>query len=126
MTSTLCKEENDREIKIEFFQSQKSGKHKYIGALKCTLEELKMQRLEFDVKSERNQQVKGRGKFSQFRVSIRHTFLQYVFGGCNINLAIAVDFTLSNGNPTDKDSLHYFDLNKNEYLQAIKSVGSIL
>ncbi len=52
--------------------------------------------------------------------------MQYVFGGCDINLAIAIDFTLSNGNPTDKDSLHYFDLNKNEYLQAIQSVGTIL
>jgi hypothetical protein len=60
------------------------------------------------------------------RLARRHTFLEYVFGGCEINLAIAVDFTLSNGNPTDKESLHYFDLNKNEYLSAINSVGSIL
>jgi hypothetical protein len=49
-----------------------------------------------------------------------------VFGGCEISLAIAVDFTLSNGDPHDKDSLHYFDLNRNEYLNAIKSVGNIL
>jgi hypothetical protein len=27
LTSTLCKEEDDREIKIEFFRSMKNGKH---------------------------------------------------------------------------------------------------
>jgi len=41
-------------------------------------------------------------------------------------LVTAIDFTLSNGNPAEKDSLHYLDMAKNEYLQAIKSVGSIL
>jgi hypothetical protein len=60
------------------------------------------------------------------KVAKRHTFLEYVFGGCEISLAIAVDFTLSNGSPTDIDSLHYFDPNKNEYLSAIQSVGNIL
>lgn len=56
----------------------------------------------------------------------RHTFLEYVFGGCEIGLTVAVDFTLSNGNPTSPSSLHYLDMNKNEYLQAIQSVGNIL
>lgn len=44
-----------------------------------------------------------------FNISKRHSFLEYVFGGCEISLAIAVDFTLSNGHPHEKDSLHYFD-----------------
>ena len=56
----------------------------------------------------------------------RHTFLEYIFGGCEIQLSIAIDFTLSNGHPSDSDSLHYLDMNKNEYLNAIKSVGNIL
>lgn len=56
----------------------------------------------------------------------RHTFLEYVFGGCEIQLTVALDFTLSNGNPSHRDSLHYLDLNRNEYLKAIRSVGDIL
>ena len=52
--------------------------------------------------------------------------MEYVFGGCEIQLVTAIDFTLSNGNPAEKDSLHYLDMAKNEYLQAIKSVGNIL
>ena len=49
-----------------------------------------------------------------------------MFGGCEIQLNIAIDFTLSNGHPSDRDSLHYLDMNRNEYLHAIKSVGEIL
>lgn len=39
---------------------------------------------------------------------------------------VAIDFTGSNGNPNDYSSLHYLDFNRNQYLLAIKSVGSIL
>lgn len=41
-------------------------------------------------------------------------------------MSVAIDFTLSNGHPSERDSLHYLDLNKNEYLNAIRSVGNIL
>lgn len=57
----------------------------------------------------------------------RATFLEYVFGGCEIGLTVAIDFTGSNGDPKNARSLHYRgDLGRNEYLNAIKSVGNIL
>ena len=56
----------------------------------------------------------------------RHTFLDFIFGGCEIGLSIAIDFTLSNGDPKNQDSLHTKNLQKNEYLNAIKNVGNIL
>lgn len=52
--------------------------------------------------------------------------MDYIFGGCEIGLSIAIDFTLSNGDPNQPNSLHRLDPNRNEYLHAIKSVGSIL
>lgn len=55
-----------------------------------------------------------------------HSFLDYIYNGLELALLIAVDFTLSNGQPNDPSSLHYFDLAKNQYLQAISSVGQIL
>jgi len=65
--------------------------------------------------------------FQQFQVNPRFSFLDYIFGGCEIGLSIAVDFTLSNGAPEKHDSLHYTgNIQKNEYYNAIKSVGSIL
>ena len=48
-----------------------------------------------------------------FRVEAKYSFLQYVAGGCNIDLSIAVDFTGSNGHPSEPSSLHYFDPDNN-------------
>jgi hypothetical protein len=42
-----------------------------------------------------------------FKLAERVTFLDYIFGGCEINVHVAIDFTLSNGNPTSPNSLHY-------------------
>ena len=60
------------------------------------------------------------------KVERQHSFLEYVFGGCEIDLTFAIDFTLSNGDPRDAHSLHYFDPNRNQYLHAIRTVGDIL
>jgi hypothetical protein len=43
------------------------------------------------------------------KIERKHSFLEYVFGGCCIDFSIAIDFTLSNGAPQNRDSLHYFD-----------------
>ena len=43
----------------------------------------------------------------------KHSFLDYVFGGCEISLTIAIDFTMSNMDPKDPESLHYFDPARN-------------
>ena len=65
--------------------------------------------------------------FNSLELKKKHSFLEYVFGGCEIGLNIAIDFTGSNGDPTKRSSLHYKgDMTNNEYLNAIKSVGSIL
>lgn len=36
-----------------------------------------------------------------FKLEERITFLDYIFGGCEINVHVAIDFTLSNGVPTN-------------------------
>lgn len=48
--------------------------------------------------------------FVQLEVKLRHSFLEYVFGGCEIGLTVAIDFTLSNGEPNKPSSLHYLDM----------------
>lgn len=56
----------------------------------------------------------------------QYSFLNYIFNGLNLSLSIAIDMTLSNKEPRDPTSLHYFDLNSNQYLRAIVSLGQIL
>ena len=122
-TSEMANEDPEREIRLEFFKSQKSGKHKNLGYVACNIAQLREGQLEFNLVG------KGKGsscRFENLVIHKRHTFLEYIFGGCEIQLSIAIDFTLSNGHPSDRDSLHFLDYKRNEYLNAIKSVGNIL
>ena len=56
------------------------------------------------------------------------TFVDYISGGCEIELAIAIDFTGSNGDPRKAGTLHYIhpDGQLNDYEKAITAVGSII
>ena len=118
----LCKDEIEREIKIEFFKSVSSGKHKILDSIdSMTLAQLKEGNAEYTGKNK-----KGTLQLQNLKVERQHSFLEYVFGGCQVDLSFAIDFTLSNGDPRSPDSLHYMDPNRNQYLHAIKSVGDIL
>eukprot|EP00172_Hildenbrandia_rubra_P001958 Plantae.Rhodophyta-Hildenbrandia_rubra.ctg25912.p1 GENE.Plantae.Rhodophyta-Hildenbrandia_rubra.ctg25912~~Plantae.Rhodophyta-Hildenbrandia_rubra.ctg25912.p1 ORF type:complete len:797 (+),score=181.35 Plantae.Rhodophyta-Hildenbrandia_rubra.ctg25912:32-2422(+) len=63
-----------------------------------------------------------------------HTFLDYIAGGCRINLSVAVDFTSSNGDPRKPNTLHYqapddpdgLEPEPNEYEAAIRAVTGTL
>ena len=64
---------------------------------------------------------------SDFKYAEKSTFLDYVFGGCEVSLIIGIDFTKSNGIQNSIKSLHHLSESRpNEYLQAIKAVGEIL
>lgn len=128
LSADLAGDNADREIKFDFFKSAKSGKHKFIGAVSLTLAQLKEGQKEYTVNDNKGRPLKGHNlTFTQLECKPRASFLEYIFGGCEINLTIAIDFTLSNGHPSKPNSLHYMhDLKRNEYLKAIQSVGSIL
>ena len=57
-------------------------------------------------------------------------FVDYLSGGCQISLAVAIDFTASNGDPRQPGTPHYFHPPEskewNDYEKAIFAVGSIL
>ena len=55
------------------------------------------------------------------------TFLDYIRGGLRLHFVVAVDFTVSNGDPTQPESLHYYDRDRpeNPYTMAIKTIGDI-
>lgn len=56
------------------------------------------------------------------------TFVDYISGGCQLNLCVAVDFTGSNGDPRKPGTLHYIhpDGSLNDYEKAIQAIGRIL
>lgn len=97
-----------------------SGSHKVLGTAFTTLAELKGGTTELKA-------GKDTLKIKKFDLKPSTSFLEYVFGGCQINLNVAIDFTLSNGHPQESTSLHNLsNPRKNEYIQAIRGVGDIL
>ena len=57
------------------------------------------------------------------------TFLDYINGGCEMQLCIAIDFTGSNGDPRKPGTLHYLSpdgRSMNDYERAISAIGGIL
>jgi len=54
-------------------------------------------------------------------------FLDYIMGGEELSLSVAIDFTASNNDPTNPRSLHYFNpKGRNPYQQVLMEIGEIL
>jgi len=127
LSADLAGDDVDREVRIDFFVSAKSGKHAHCGQISFTLGQLKEGVREYQITDKKQRPLGNhRMTFAQLEVKKRHSFLEYVFGGCEIGLTVAIDFTASNGDPSQPSSLHYLNMQRNEYLNAIKSVGGIL
>ena len=57
----------------------------------------------------------------------RATFADYIAGGCELNVNVAIDFTGSNGDPRRPGTLHYLDpYGLNDYQKAITAIVGIL
>mmetsp|Transcript_20135 Transcript_20135/g.22808 ORF Transcript_20135/g.22808 Transcript_20135/m.22808 type:complete len:323 (+) Transcript_20135:411-1379(+) len=57
------------------------------------------------------------------------SFLDYIEGGCEMQLCVAIDFTGSNGDPRKPGTLHYLSpdgTSMNDYEKAICAIGGIL
>ena len=55
-----------------------------------------------------------------------YSFVDYLKGGMQINLTVAIDYTESNGDPKDSKSYHYLKDDKTLYEKAIKACGDIV
>jgi len=55
-----------------------------------------------------------------------YSFIDYLRGGMQINLTVAIDFTGSNGPPNMPNSLHYLGAKQNQYEIAIRACGDIV
>lgn len=56
-----------------------------------------------------------------------YSFLDFILAGLQVNFTVAIDFTGSNGDPRDSQSLHCIHPNHpNQYIQAIQTVGTVI
>ena len=116
-----------RPMVFQLLDHSRSGKHKLIGSFNFTLAEIKDNNIQsFRVLDDYRMDV-GEVKLVKVEISKEPSFLDYIYGGCQINLVIGIDFTSSNGHPSGPSSLHYTDpRHENQYQVALRSVGEIL
>ena len=73
---------------------------------------------------------KNKLNITDFKLEKSVTFLDYIMGGCEVNVQVAVDFGKTNGKKDAPHSLHYLNPEEetpvNQYTEAINSVVSIL
>ncbi|XP_075470090.1 copine-5 isoform X2 [Ascaphus truei] len=132
----LCNGDHDRTIKVEIYDWDRDGSHDFIGEFTTSYRELSKGQGQLNVYEVINPRKKIKKKkylnsgtvtLLSFSVESEHTFLDYIKGGTQINFTVAIDFTASNGNPSQSTSLHYMNpYQLNAYALALKAVGEII
>ena len=131
----LCNGDIDRPIQIDIFDFDKDGTHDSMGGVLTSVRGLLDSRgkpfnvIEKDKKSKSG--YVNSGTLTAINPSIRSKpgLLEYIRGGLEISLSVAIDFTGSNGHPSQPNSLHYLSGNPaqlNQYESAIVAVGSVV
>ncbi|XWS57854.1 hypothetical protein CRYUN_Cryun09bG0209300 [Craigia yunnanensis] len=125
----------DNPLLIECFDFNSNGNHVLIGQLQKSVSELEKvhkdrsgAHLVFPSHHGQEKVLKGQLFVDQFIEKEQFSFLDYLSSGFQLNFMVAVDFTASNGNPRNQDSLHYIDPSGqlNSYQQAIMEVGEVI
>jgi hypothetical protein len=131
----LCNGDINKPIRIEIFDYDSNGKHDFMGLVDTTTAGLQSTYgIEFNViepkKQDKSKSYVNSGTLhvSNGYIEKEPTFLTYISGGCEVSLAVAIDFTAANGDPNDPNSLHFISPTGtyNEYQQAIAAAGEIL
>ncbi|CAL8293246.1 unnamed protein product [Lota lota] len=134
---SLCGGHVEKPIRVDCYDHYMNGAHNIIGTFVTTLSQMQAgtytSPAEFACvnrrKSERKPGYKNSGVICIKRCEVvkEYTFLNYIMGGCQLNFTVAIDFTASNGDPRNPQSLHFIDpQGYNEYLAAIWAVGSVI
>jgi len=124
----LCNGDYQRPIKAEVY-SRSGFKETLIGECQFTVAEAQSQeRREFTLNNAKKNKKAGILRFDKFRLHEKPGFLDYLRGGSQLAVMVAIDFTGSNGDPISPDSLHAmkYDGSLNEYQRAIHGVCDIL
>merc|ERR1712012_1150369 len=107
-----------------------------IGSFTTTFSKLKasmIEKAEFTVihpekkKSKSGYKDSGKVYLKSIETFSEPSFMDYLQGGLALNFSVAIDFTASNGDPRNPQSLHFLSQSgENQYTQAIKAVGEII
>ncbi|XP_061584710.1 copine-9-like isoform X1 [Cololabis saira] len=132
----LCNGDYDRTVKVDVYDWDRDGSHDFIGEFTTSYRELSRGQSQFNVYEVLNPKKRGKKKkyvnsgtvtLLSFKVESECTFVDFIRGGTQLNFTVAIDFTASNGNPSQPTSLHYMNpYQMNTYAMALKAVGEII
>uniref|UniRef100_A0A3B3TSX1 Copine VIII n=1 Tax=Poecilia latipinna TaxID=48699 RepID=A0A3B3TSX1_9TELE len=124
----LCNGDYDRSIKVEVYDWDRDGGHDFIGEFSTSYREMCRSQSQFHVYevlffTHTHTHV----TLLSCLVDTELSFLDYIRGGTQINFTVAIDFTASNGNPSQPTSLHYMSpYQLNDYAMALRAIGEII
>ena len=120
--SQLNNGDNHRTILIVLYSYKSNGNHKKCGEFQTNGEELRSSGNQWKFMS-----CKATCELAMAKVDTKYTFMDYISGGMEMNFVVGIDFTASNGDPANPDSLHFNNGHlPNQYVQAVQAVGEII
>lgn len=129
----LANGDRDRPIKFEVYDEDRMNDDDYMGEFTATVNQL-LEWSGLDSQVSLTDTTKSNKKVGKVTIGFAEiiripTMLDYIAGGCEIKLMVGVDYTGSNGEPSNPNSLHYIDPSGdgiNEYEAGIDRVGRVL
>jgi len=106
MMRDICRNDDARQLRIEVYESNRKGKFSIQGTIELTIKEIAIDNKKHFTAFNKKMVV-GELIILKCQFLNRYTFLDYIHGGCDVSLMLAMDFTLSNKSPKDPQSLHY-------------------
>uniref|UniRef100_A0A665WA08 Copine Vb n=1 Tax=Echeneis naucrates TaxID=173247 RepID=A0A665WA08_ECHNA len=124
----LCNGDYDRTIKVEVYDWDRDGSHDFIGDFTTSYRELARGQSQFNVYEVSNSSSSTtKNKKLCSVIDVFQCPPLYLPSRTQINFTVAIDFTASNGNPSQSTSLHYMNpYQLNAYAMALKAVGEII
>jgi hypothetical protein len=131
----LCNGDIDRPLRIEIFDYDENSSHDTMGVVDTSVRGMITANgtafpvIELAKKGKKGYTNSGTLTCSNCMIEEHPNFTDFIMGGLEISLTVAIDFTGSNGDPKTPQSLHYIcpgGIQKNQYENAILSVGSIV
>lgn len=131
----LCNGDLDRPLKIEVFDVDSGGKKESMGVVTTSVRGLlqgsgnPMPVIESKSVGKKGYTHSGHLTAKDCVIEYHPSFRDFVMGGLEISLTVGIDFTGSNGDPSDPASLHHIDHSHkswNVYQQVINGVVNVL
>uniref|UniRef100_A0A8C7CB24 Copine family member 9 n=1 Tax=Oncorhynchus kisutch TaxID=8019 RepID=A0A8C7CB24_ONCKI len=122
----LCNGDYDRTVKVDVYDWDRDGSHDFIGEFTTSYREFSRGQSQFNVYEVKKEKITSLLCFCLVTFGLFNV-IHHCLPRTQLNFTVAIDFTASNGNPSQPTSLHYMSpYQMNAYAMALKAVGEII